>query len=220
MLAVSDTGCGMDKETQAHIFEPFFTTKEQGKGTGLGLSTVYGIVKQSGGDIWVYSEPGQGTVFKVYLPSIDQTTELVDQDQTRVEVLGGSETILLVEDEAPVRDLICRVLRQRGYAILEVVRGDEVLRMCEQYTGPIHLLIADMVMPQMSGRELAKRLVALRPQTKVLYISGYTDSTFLHHGGLNPGIAFLQKPFTVDALVRKVRGGIRYSLIRIRANHG
>ncbi|MCD6554092.1 MAG: GAF domain-containing protein [Anaerolineae bacterium] len=205
MLAVSDTGMGMDDETQAHIFEPFFTTKGVGQGTGLGLATVYGIVKQSGGHIRVYSEPGHGTTFKIYLPRIEEVVESDRRAPIPGESPPGRETILLVEDEDMVRDLARRVLLQRGYTVLEARHGREAFQICEQHRGPIHLLVTDVVMPLMNGRELAKRLTTLHPEMKVLYISGYTDNIIIHHGLLEPGMAFLQKPFTPAALAHKVR---------------
>jgi nitrogen-specific signal transduction histidine kinase/FixJ family two-component response regulator len=206
MLAMSDTGTGMDAETQAHIFEPFFTTKEKGKGTGLGLSTVYGIIKQSGGNIWVYSEPARGTTFKIYLPRVDQAVELITPGELGVEELSqGSETILLVEDEEAVRSLAREVLECRGYHVLEAKGAIEALQVGEQHKERIHLLLTDVVMPQMSGRELAEHLAPLRPETKVLYMSGYADNAVVHHGLLDPGTALLQKPFTADALARKLR---------------
>jgi PAS domain S-box-containing protein len=205
MLAVSDTGVGMDAAIKAHVFEPFFTTKEKGKGTGLGLATVYGIVKQSGGYIWVYSEPGRGTTFKIYLPRVEAEAEPLAPRSEPPASLRGSETVLLVEDEEAVRNLTRKVLETHGYAVLPAAGGQEALRLASEYDGPIHLLLTDVVMPTMSGRELAGRLASVREETKVLYVSGYTDDTIVHHGVLEPGIAFLQKPFTPEALVRKLR---------------
>ena len=207
LLAISDTGCGMDAETLAHVFEPFFTTKEQGKGTGLGLSTVYGIVKQSGGYIWPYSEPGIGTTFKIYLPRVDETAAREQAAaQPAASGLEGTETILLVEDEEGVRGLTRQLLQRHGYTVLEAEHGQDALLLCERYSGPIHLLLTDVVLAaQMSGRELVERLVPLRREMKVLYMSGYSDEAIVHHGVLAPGTAFLQKPFTTESLMRKLR---------------
>jgi len=205
MLAVSDTGCGMDKKTQARIFEPFFTTKEEGKGTGLGLSPVYGIVKQSGGNIWVYSEPGHGTTFRIYLPRIEAAAQAVEPDEASEPSPRGSETILLVEDEAGVRNLAKTILQTQGYTVLEAAQGEEALRLSGQHEGLIHLMVTDMVMPEMNGRELAERLKPLRPHMKILIVSGYTEKAIGHQGELDPGMAFLQKPFTPQTLARKVR---------------
>jgi two-component system, cell cycle sensor histidine kinase and response regulator CckA len=204
MLAVSDTGTGMDRETQARIFEPFFTTKEKGKGTGLGLSTVFGIVQQSGGSVWVYSEPGQGTSFKVYLPlAFGEVAEV--RPPVALTTLRGSETILLVEDEAQVRAVARGILERQGYVVIEAANGAEALRSCEEHGGAIDLLLTDVVMPEMSGPELARHLEAERPLMKILCMSGYTDDAVVRHGALGAGIAFIQKPFTPDTLARKVR---------------
>ena len=205
MLAVSDTGIGMDEQTQQRIFDPFFTTKELGKGTGLGLSTVYGIVKQSGGNIWVYSELGQGTTFKIYLPRLDEQAQESRPGKERQEAIFGKETILLAEDEEMVRSLMRNVLKRQGYEVLEAANGGAALLLCECHEGPIHLMITDVVMPEMSGRELTDRLTRLRPEMKVLFMSGYTDDTIVRHGILESDIAFLQKPFTPHALALKVR---------------
>jgi two-component system cell cycle sensor histidine kinase/response regulator CckA len=205
MLAVSDTGTGMSRETMSRMFEPFFTTKEQGKGTGLGLATVHGIVKQSGGDIWVYSEPGEGTTFKVYLPRVDETVaEAMVVSPKRYEH-GGGETILLVEDEDALRSLARKILVSRGYTVLEARHGQEALSLCEGPEPAIDIVLTDAVMPGMSGRALAERLAALRPSARVLLMSGYTDDDMLRRGILDPRMAFLQKPFTPTALAQKVR---------------
>jgi PAS domain S-box-containing protein len=205
MLAVSDTGYGIDAETQAHMFEPFFTTKEQGKGTGLGLSTVYGIVKQSGGHLWVYSEVGKGTTIKIYLPRVDEITESEEGGDTPADLPRGRETVLLTEDEEQVREMIRMILEMNGYHILEAASGEEALAIYKQHEGQIDLVMTDVVMSQMSGRELTQSLEILHPGIKVLYMSGYTDDAIVRHGLLDEEIAFLQKPFTPDALMRKVR---------------
>ena len=205
MVAVGDTGCGMTPEIKSRIFEPFFTTKEKGKGTGLGLSTVYGIVEQSGGNIFVYSEPGQGTAFKVYLPRVDEFVtgkEAVAQDR---QPLTGTETVLLVEDEDAVRQMAQEILRLSGYKVLDANNGAEAVKVSEQHQGAIDLMLTDVVMPQIGGRELAERLSVTRPDMRVLYMSGYTDDAFVHHGVLDGRAAFLEKPFTPDALALKVR---------------
>ncbi len=205
MLAVGDTGVGMTPEVRDRVFEPFFTTKEEGKGTGLGLSTVYGIVKQSEGNIWIYSEPGHGTTFKIYLPQVEELLEEVKEKVAGDELPRGSETVLVVEDEEEVRRLAVRILRGQGYKVLEASQGDDALRLCEEHNRPIQLMVTDVVMPGMDGRELTNRLMLLHPETKVLYMSGYTDNTIVHHGVLEEGINYIQKPFTVDALAGKVR---------------
>jgi signal transduction histidine kinase/HAMP domain-containing protein len=205
MLSVSDMGVGMAPEVKGRIFEPFFTTKEQGKGTGLGLSTVYGIVKQSGGNIWVYSEPGKGTAFKIYLPRVDEPIEEVKEDGVKEGLPRGSETILVVEDEEEVRKLVTRILRKQGYEVLETSNGDEALMVFKKWGRSVHLLMTDVVMPGMSGRALADRLASFQPKMKVLYMSGYTDNAIVHHGILGKGMKYIQKPFTVDGLAKKVR---------------
>jgi PAS domain S-box-containing protein len=205
MLAISDTGIGMDKETISHIFEPFFTTKEPGKGTGLGLAMVHGIVKQSSGHIWVYSEPDQGTTIKIYLPLITTAAESTNHSQIDRVQLQGTETVLVVEDDVSVRSLICQFLRKSGYTVLEATTSTEAFQLAYIYHQPIHLLLADMVLPGINGLELARQLTGLYPQLKVLYISGYTDNAVIRQGMLEPGAAFLQKPFTPTVLGSKVR---------------
>jgi signal transduction histidine kinase/CheY-like chemotaxis protein len=206
LLAVSDTGVGMTEEVKARLFEPFFTTKEVGKGTGLGLATCFGIVKQSGGHIRVYSELGEGTTLKIYLPQIEGVATPMVRLESSDTLVQGTETILLVEDEAAVRDLAARALRQQGYTVIEAADGREALRLAQRQTEKeIHLLLTDMVMPRMGGKELADQLKAVRPDLKVLFMSGYTDSTILRYGLLQPRMAFLQKPFSPQRLVRKVR---------------
>ena len=205
MIAVSDTGHGFDEKIRSSIFEPFFTTKEPGKGTGLGLATVYGIVAQSGGGIAVRSEPGLGTTFEIYLPRIAEQAPADSTGHGRSELRPGSETVLLVEDEDMVRDTVGRVLRQEGYSVLEGGTPEEAIELFEAYRGPIHLLITDVVMPQMGGRALAERLGPVRSDMKVLYMSGYTDEAIARQGVLDEGSSFIAKPFTMDALARKVR---------------
>src|SRR5213082_2572935 len=198
MLAVTDTGCGMDEATKARIFEPFFTTKETGKGTGLGLATVYGIVKQAGGFITVDSEPGRGTTFKVYLPRVDEPAEPAVARIAPAEPRRGTETVLVVEDAASVRMVTRQVLERHGYKILEAPNGDTALRLAAKHHGPIDLLLTDVVMPGLTGRQLAGQLSLLRSEMKVLYVSGYADT-------VEPGAAYLQKPFAPEALARRVR---------------
>ncbi len=205
MLSVSDTGVGMTPEVRERLFEPFFSTKEKDKGTGLGLSTVYGIVKQSDGDIWVYSEPGKGSTFKIYLPRVDGPPEPLREKVPGDELLRGTETILLVEDEEEVRKLTVRVLERQGYKVLAAREGDEAFLICKQHQDPIHLMLTDVVMPGMNGQELAERLKPFYPGMKVLYMSGYTDNAIVLHGVLMEGVHYIQKPFTVQALARKVR---------------
>jgi PAS domain S-box-containing protein len=207
MLAVSDTGTGMSAETVAHIFEPFYTTKENGRGTGLGLSTVYGIVKQSGGYIWVYSEAGRGTTFKVYLPRVNEAVEALPAAKAAPErrVRNGSETILLVEDEPDLRELTRTVLAAKGYTVVEAQNAEEAERLADSNGTKIHLLLTDVIMPGISGRELAKRILGRNPGVRVLYMSGYTYNVIAQGGTLERGVAFLQKPFAPSALVEKVR---------------
>jgi signal transduction histidine kinase/ActR/RegA family two-component response regulator len=207
MLAVSDTGIGMDAETKSHIFEPFFTTKEVGKGTGLGLSMIYGIVKQSGGNIWVYSEPGKGTTFKIYLPRVQAvSTETISLSKhTDVARALSTETILLVEDEEMVRKLASDILRDKGYQVLVAKTGEEAVRICKEYGGPIHLMLTDVVMPEMNGRKLAENVSEIQQNMKVVYMSGYTDDSIIHHGVLAPGTNFIEKPFTSETLTSKIR---------------
>jgi two-component system, cell cycle sensor histidine kinase and response regulator CckA len=209
MLSVSDTGCGMDKETQSRIFEPFFTTKEKGKGTGLGLSTVYGIIKQSGGYIFAHSEPGHGTTFRIHLPKAE-----VGQESARVDLAApaetrGSETVLLVEDEESVRQLVRDTLELRGYRVIEAETGEAGLRAADEINGPIDLLITDLVMPGIGGKQLAAEMARRRPATHILFLSGYAEDAIRDNGDLESGAAFLQKPFTLQSLARKVREVLR-----------
>ncbi|MBC2695308.1 MAG: response regulator [Desulfobacteraceae bacterium] len=205
MLAVSDTGIGMDKETREHVFDPFFTTKEVGKGTGLGLSTAYGIVKQNNGFIWVYSEPGKGTTFKVYLSKVEGDVEAEEKERTCAEHPGGSETVLIVEDDDSLRNFAQKALRQLGYKLLVAENGEDALKVCKEHDGQIDLMITDVVMPKMGGREAVERLQPLYPRMKVIYMSGYTDNAIVRHGVLAPGLNFLEKPFTPKKLACKVR---------------
>jgi CheY-like chemotaxis protein len=204
MLAVSDTGAGMDAATQAHMFEPFFTTKEAGKGTGLGLATVYGIVKQSGGCVWVYSELGKGTTFKVYLPRVGvQAPPAPEARASRP--LRGSETVLLVEDEAALRELLAETLRGNGYTVLAACDGTEALRLVDAHAGPVQIVVTDVIMPGLAGPEVVDLVAPRYPEMKVLYISGYSDDSVVRHGFIGPGRAFLSKPFSPDDLLGRVR---------------
>jgi signal transduction histidine kinase len=205
MLSVTDTGAGMSEETKAHIFEPFFTTKGPGKGTGLGLATVYGIVRQTGGGISVESEPGKGSTFRIYFPMVTGPVDYTKTPSAPVEKSDNFETILVVEDEEIVRDLVCAVLEERGYNVLCAADGLEALEMAENFDGAIHLLVTDVIMPHMNGPELAAKLSRVRPATKVLYVSGYSDNDIGDHGVLNPRFELLQKPFTPQTLARKIR---------------
>jgi CheY-like chemotaxis protein len=203
-LTVSDTGSGMDSETQLHLFEPFFTTKEVGQGTGLGLATVHGIVRQSGGDILFTSNIGSGTTFTVYLPQVEAEVEVAANERLTPPELGF-ETILLVEDETNVRLILRKFLQKQGYTLLDTASSQEALHLCQQYQGTIHLLITDIVMAGMNGRELAQQIVRLRPQIKVLLTSGYAEELIEPGKLLEPGVSFLQKPFTPDTLNWKIR---------------
>jgi CheY-like chemotaxis protein len=204
MLAVSDTGCGMDPAIQPRVFEPFFTTKPSGKGTGLGLATVYGIVKQSGGNVWVYSEVGRGSTFKIYLPRVDDASE----DENEVipgAIPKGTELVLLVEDEEQVRTILYQILSELGYCVLAAANGEEALLISEDLERDIKLMITDVVMPHMSGRELAERVQLLRPTLPVIFMSGYTDDAIVRHGLLDEKLHFIQKPFDSATVGRKVR---------------
>jgi two-component system cell cycle sensor histidine kinase/response regulator CckA len=207
MLAVTDNGCGMDAKTQAHIFEPFYTTKEKGKGTGLGLATVYGVVKQSGGYVWVYSEVGHGTTFKIYLPRIEEELSASARDRnTEIRsVPRGSGVVLLVEDETGVRELAREYLEITGYTVIVAEDGHTALEVAAMHAGPIQLLMTDVVMPGIGGSELAERITALRPEIKVLYMSGYTDQAVMYQGILAADAILLQKPFTLATLAAKLR---------------
>lgn len=219
MISVTDTGVGMDKEVQKRIFEPFFTTKEKGKGTGLGLSTVYGIVQQSGGYIWVDSRLGQGTTFKIYLPRVQAGPVEVEPVTVSPTSATGSETILVVEDEPAVRALICKTLRKNGYTVLEAVNGRDALRAASEHRGPLDLVLTDVVMPEMGGKELAERLSVSRPDTMIVFMSGYAESEIVHNGVLKPGTILLEKPFTPDSLARKVREVLDKAKLRVGLNH-
>jgi CheY-like chemotaxis protein len=205
LLAVSDNGCGMDKDTLDNIFEPFFTTKEMDKGTGLGLATIYGIVKQNSGFINVYSEPGQGSTFKIYLPRLvtDEDTDMTVPEKKGA--AGGTETILLVEDEPMILDMTTTMLEMLGYTVLAAASPDEAIRLAKDHTGKIHLLMSDVVLPEMNGRDLAAQITALYPGIRLLFMSGYTANVIAHHGVLDDGVAFMQKPFLMADMTEKVR---------------
>ena len=205
MLAVSDTGCGMSPEVRARMFEPFFTTREMGRGTGLGLSTVHGIVKQSDGHIEVYSEPGRGTTIKIYFPRAEEPLEVLERPSPAATRIEGTETILLVEDEEMIRRMLTQSLELLGYAVIEACDGSEAIAACEWRDRPVDLLITDVIMPLMNGPELVQRIAAIRPDLRVLFMSGYTDRALIHQGLRRSGTAFLQKPFTPEALARKIR---------------
>jgi CheY-like chemotaxis protein len=204
-IAVTDTGHGMDEETRNHAFEPFYTTKEVGRGTGLGLATVYGIVKQSDGYVWIDSEPGRGTTVTIYLPRVDEAAEPRGAPANTHHGLRGVETILLVEDDDAVRSVARRVLERHGYTVLEARSGREGIEVARQHHGTIHLLVTDLVMPEMSGRRSAEHLAVMQPEMKVLYMSGYPQRGAGREWVLEPDVAFLQKPFTVQSLAEKVR---------------
>jgi CheY-like chemotaxis protein len=212
-LSVSDSGVGMDAETQAHIFEPFYTTKERGRGTGLGLATVYGVVKQSNGYIWVHSEPAKGTHFKIYLPLVEGQLQATSPEASQPQLAQYGETILVVEDEESLRSVTRDLLVQIGYNVVEANSGAQGLEIARQHHGPIHLLLSDVVMPGMNGPALARDLAESHPETKVLYMSGYTDHTIDVHGVLESGVLLLEKPYTRDALTRKVRAALNAQMV-------
>jgi PAS domain S-box-containing protein len=214
MLAVTDNGCGMDADTQAHIFEPFYTTKEKGKGTGLGLATVYGIVKQSGGYVWVYSEIGRGTTFKIYLPSVEEEVAPREIRKAVASLPRGTETVLLVEDEEGVRELAKEYLESCGYKVLVAQNGQAAIDLVSKHSGPIDLMMTDIVMPGLSGSDLAKQVKSLRPDIRVVYMSGYTDQAIIHHGILSSDVLLLQKPFTMSTLAHKLREALSTKQIK------
>jgi two-component system, cell cycle sensor histidine kinase and response regulator CckA len=205
LLIVSDSGCGMDHETVSHLFEPFFTTKERGKGTGLGLAMIYGIVKQNNGFINVYSEPGQGTTFKIYLPRLTEASDAPVESPPSKRVDSGTETILLVEDEPMILQMATLMLQRLGYKVLPAASPGEAIRLAEDHAGTIHLLMTDVIMPEMNGRDLAGKLLSLCPGMKRLFMSGYTANVIAHHGVLDEGVHFIQKPFSRNELAGKVR---------------
>ena len=208
MIAVRDTGIGMDRATQSRIFEPFFTTKENGKGTGLGLAMVYGIVKQSGGYVWVYSEPGQGTTFKIYLPRTDDGVQPIQRDALRIADLRGTETVLLVEDEEPVRETSARLLRRAGYTVIEASNGVAALTAFEQEQERVDVIVTDMVMPEMGGREFARKVRAIDPELPIVFVSGYTDDDELRKSGVDDRSFFIEKPFTPEQLLARLREAV------------
>ena len=205
LLAVSDTGCGIPEDVKSHLFEPFFTTKPKGHGTGLGLATIYGAVRQAGGFVEVYSEVGKGTAFKIYLPRVAEKPEKLNQELHALEVQGGSETVLLVEDEKIVRDLALRILKRLGYHVIHASDGGKAFMLAESYTERIDLLMTDVVMPGMNGRQLAERLSKIHPEMKVLYTSGYTENAIAHHGIIDEGLNFIGKPYALQVLAPKIR---------------
>ena len=205
LLIISDSGCGMDMGTMSHIFEPFFTTKEQGKGTGLGLSTVYGIIEQSGGHIEVSSRLGKGTEFFIYLPKAVEEDQVLDVNLASDNVARGMETILVVEDDPAVQDLVCQFLSHQGYRILRAKDSEDALRICREHGGPIHLMLTDVVMPRMGGRDLANQCTRQRPSLRVLFMSGYTGDAIAQHGILEPGLHLIQKPFSPSSLACRIR---------------
>jgi two-component system, cell cycle sensor histidine kinase and response regulator CckA len=205
LLAVTDSGAGIALQHLSHIFEPFFTTKEEGKGTGLGLATVYGIVKQNSGFVWVYSEPGLGTTFKIYLPRVQKEVAPVQSREPVETPFRGSETLLLVEDETAVRQSAREFLSLSGYSVLEAANGEDAIRVSNEHGGTVHLMISDVVMPKMGGAKLAEVLAGTRPDMKVLFVSGYAEKTVLRHGAIDVTTRFLQKPFSLKMLARKVR---------------
>jgi two-component system, cell cycle sensor histidine kinase and response regulator CckA len=219
MIAISDTGCGMDRETLARVFEPFFTTKEQGKGTGLGLATVYGIVKQSGGHVTVYSEVGHGTTFKILMPRSTEKAAQPEPSQGETAAPSGTETILLVEDEEALRAVMKSYLQNKGYPVLDAADPGEAMEIAERSSQPPDLLITDVVLPQISGVKLAQRLGALYPNMKVLYVSGYTADAIVHHGARNADFVFLSKPFSLNTLGRKVRSALDAEPVSTQSAH-
>jgi CheY-like chemotaxis protein len=204
IFSITDTGVGMTQEVREQIFDPFFTTKEKGKGTGLGLSTVYGIVKQSGGYIYAYSEPKKGTTFKIYLPRVFEPSEELKREAGE-ELPRGTETVLVVEDDGSVREVAVNILRMQGYKVLEATGGEEALIICEKEKNPIHLILTDILMPHMTGPQLIRQLKQVRQDLKVLYMTGYTDESVVHQGILEKGVKLIHKPFTIKKMARKVR---------------